>query len=179
MQRMVLRSLVVVVALSACSSKKEEGAGTSAAKQPEGVSNEERDFIVQSGKRELERLQKGLAEGNADKYACAAAMANVDKVEPYDKDTATKIRTLCNHDIPVAILTKGVPVAEEARKNAPDKITLSECTIDVDMAIEELDTANAHDDASRALVARYDKACPINAQARADRAKRNAAKPAK
>lgn len=170
--RMIVHGLVLVLGLTACSSKKEKE------ELPEGVTKEERDFVLRNAKRELDELQKGLADGTADKYACAGAMAIAESAERFDKDTGTKIRTLCNHDIPLATLTKGVPAAEEARKNAPDKITLSECSVDLDMAIEALDSSNTHDDASRTLVARYEKACPLNAQVRADRAKRKAAEPA-
>ncbi len=40
------------------------------------------------------------------------------------------------------------------------------------MAVEGMDAANAHDDALKALVARLDKACPMHAKTRAERAKR-------
>lgn len=171
---MLVRSVALAVAVSACSSTKEEGAPTATAAKATKAAAREADLYVRQGKRDVEELTKGIADGTADRFACAAAMANVDLVELHDKDTATKIRALCRRDVPFAILARLVPLAEKAREGAPDTLSLAECTVSLDMAIEELDRAGTHDDASRALVARADAACLVDARARAGRAARKA-----
>jgi hypothetical protein len=178
MSTMRLPLILLTFSLSACAAKREEATPSGdkpapAAKAAAG-SDQLRDLYVKAGQRELKQLTEQLAAGTANKFACAAATASLDKIEPYDKDTVVEIRRLCDHDIPLAILAKGVPTAEAARGAKPDAITLSACTIDLMMAVEAIDAANAHDDASRALVERLDKACPLQAKTRADRAQRTA-----
>jgi hypothetical protein len=180
---MRLRTCVAsaVLLLAACNDDKRATGG----KQPEPAAptpaaDEQRaldEMIVKRGREDLQKLEGKLAAKTVGLNDCVV-IVYLDELDRVDAPLATRLRQLCAYDVPVALLENGVPAAEAARKAQPDAISLKECDVSVGLAIEDLEKRGKVDDKARALISRFDAACPLVAKARADRALRKSVAPA-
>jgi hypothetical protein len=161
---MKMTSVFVALALFACSKAKEQ--------DPDEVAKGQ--VVVEQAKGDLKKLTDKLANGTVSLMDCVVTVY-LDDLAKVDADLAGKLRRLCTRDVQVFLLERQVPKAEADRAAKPDAITLEGCDSDVGLAIDQLDEYGTNDEKSRALIARYDAACPLIAKARASRRARKAA----
>lgn len=76
-------------------------------------------------------------------------------------DLVAEIKQVCDHDLHVALMKRGVEEAEAARKTAPDSTLLRECyNGSLSMAVQRLDDAKRFDAPAEALLGRFKVVCP-------------------
>jgi hypothetical protein len=118
--------------------------------------------VAKIAREDLPPLEAALASKSPhDGINKCATMANIDTLAKADKPLADKYTKLCTHDLWTAQLKVSVEAAEAehaAKPNDPMRETCFDAYLA--MANDELATAKQHDDATRALLARYVKVCP-------------------
>jgi hypothetical protein len=186
---MQLRTYVAFAALilAACKDDKPSGAagdtpgagapGAAASRKP--PPDEQRaldDMISRRAREDKQKLADKLASKSARLSDCVV-IVYLEDLERIDPALAKELQRTCRYDVPLAVVEAGVAAAESAREAKPDAITLPECDVHVGLAIEDLEKHGTADDRAKELIARFDKACPLIAKTRADRALRNAATP--
>ena len=154
-----LFSIVLVTGAGACSKKAESG-DKAAAGKPVAV-EPSNDFMAKSAAEDVVKIKAALAAktpGDAS-LPCASAVAAASEI----KDAALKseVTKLCSHDAPLAVLVQAADAAEAARAKQPDEPVLEQCfNAEVATAEEAATTGGGMDEAIKAALARYKKACP-------------------
>jgi hypothetical protein len=162
------RALLAVLLVAACG-KDKDTAKTADPPTAPARDKDIDDLVRRHGTEGIAKVEAALKAGSPRPSDCVV-LASIDDLAAVDPALAQKSKRLCNHDVPMALLEKGVPAAEAARAAKPDAISLPECSdVDVMMGVETLEGEGTLDDPARALVARLDTACPLLAKVRADR----------
>ena len=164
------RAMLAVLLVAAC--------GKDTPKSADPPTKPERDkdideLVRRHGAEGIAKIEAALKAGKPRPSDCVV-LATIDELAVVDPALADKAKRLCDHDVPMALLEKGVPAAEAARAAKPDAISLPECSdVDVMMGVETLEGQGPLDATARPLVARLDTACPLLAKVREDRRARN------
>jgi hypothetical protein len=152
-------ALLALVLVAACGKDKDTAKKADPPSAPERDKDID-DLIRRHGAEGIATVEAALKSGNPRPTDCVV-LASIDELAAVDPALADKAKRLCNHDVPMALLEKGVPAAEAARAAKPDAVSLPACSdVDVMMGVETLEAQGPLDDAARALVARLDTACP-------------------
>ncbi len=120
-------------------------------------------YVADGAKEGVAKIKAAIAAGTPDDafFSCAHT-ANLDvlqKSKPHQA-LAAELQQLCDSDLPLAVITKGVEKAEAARKAKPDEKVLSECYQgEMATALEQMRKAKTEAKAKDAL-ARFTVACP-------------------
>jgi hypothetical protein len=179
---MRLRTCVAsaVLLLAACNDDKRATGGKQPAERTPAADEQRAldEMIVKRAKDDLKNLEDKLVAKTVGLNDCVV-IVYLDELDRVDAPLATRLRQMCAYEVPVALLENGVPAAEAARKAQPEAITLKECDVSVGLAVEDLEKRGKVDDRARALISRFDAACPLVAKARADRALRESVAPSK
>jgi DNA primase len=150
------RDLALVIAallLASCGKAKppdEDNAGT--------------DFVAEIAQKDLPLVKAGIAAGKPGDviFKCAgmSGVADLRKVERYQA-LAKDLTETCEHDLPLARMKVATEKAEAARKAKPDEKVLSECfSAELQGGLDDLRSAKREDGVSKALLARFQAACP-------------------
>ena len=150
---------VIVVALSAFACKDKS------AKEAE-ADDPALSFVADGAKEGVAKIKAAIAAGTpGDAFFSCAHTANIDtlKASKPHQALAAELQQLCDSDLPLAVITKGVEKAETARKAKPDEKVLSECYQgEMATALEQMRKAKTDGKAKDAL-ARFAVACPEQA----------------
>jgi hypothetical protein len=124
-------------------------------------------FVADGATEGVAKIKAAIAAGTPDKafFSCAHT-ANIDtlKASKPHQALAAELQQLCDTDLPLAIITKGVEKAEAARKAKPDEKVLSECFQgEMSTAYEQMKTAKT-DAKAKDVLARFAVACPDQAK---------------
>jgi hypothetical protein len=123
-------------------------------------------FFLKSVQDDLAAVKAAVAKGESPGFKCAGASSYADKLKTKknaEAEAAVKELTqVCGFDAPLAALEKATKAAEDARKAKPTDNPLSECySADQSTSLDELKKAGHEgDDKVKALVARWNAACP-------------------
>ncbi len=124
-------------------------------------------FVAEGATEGIAKIKAAIAAGTPDKafFSCAHT-ANIETLrasEPHQA-LAAELTRLCETDLPLAIITKGVEKAEAARDAKPDERVLSECFQgEMSAALEQMKEAKTEAKAKDVL-ARFAVACPDRAK---------------
>lgn len=120
-------------------------------------------FVAKGTTEAIAKIKAAIAAGTPDDaYFSCAQTANVDtlKASKPHQALAAEITQLCETDLPLAIITKGVEKAEAARKAKPDEKVLSECYQgEMSTALDQMRKAKT-DAKAKDVLARFAVACP-------------------
>ncbi|MFN0247736.1 MAG: hypothetical protein ACKV2T_12690 [Kofleriaceae bacterium] len=123
-------------------------------------------FVADGAKEGVEKIKAAIAAGKpGDAIFKCAHTANIDTLKNSKPHAAlaAELEQLCNVDLPLAMITKGVEEAETARKAKPDDKVLSECfNAYMSTAYDEMKKAKTEAKAKDAL-ARFAVVCPEQA----------------
>lgn len=123
-------------------------------------------FVADGATEGVAKIKAAIAAGTPDKafFSCAHT-ANIETLrasKPHQA-LAAELTQLCDADLPLAIITKGVEKAEAARKAKPDEKVLSECYQgEMSTALDQMKKAKT-DDKAKDVLARFAVACPEQA----------------
>jgi hypothetical protein len=148
------RLVLALVLLAACDQAKE-----AAKKADHGLDSMQLDEV----KASVTSVKANLAAGKDSLSDCAVGLRMSEDVgdSAEAKALVAELRTLCNHDVPLASATRAVVEAEQARAARPAENPLSECySAAWDTAVDKLDRDSKADAPWTALKERWAKACP-------------------
>jgi hypothetical protein len=120
-------------------------------------------YVADGAKEGVAKIKAAIAAGTPDDafFSCAHT-ANIDtlKASKPHQALAAELQQLCDSDLPLAVITKGVEKAEAARKAKPDEKVLSECYQgEMATALEQMRKAKT-DAKAKDVLARFTVACP-------------------
>ena len=120
-------------------------------------------FVAKGAAEGVAKIKAAIAAGTPDAaYFSCAHTANVDtlKASKAHQALAAELVQLCDSDLPLATITKGVEKAEAARKAKPDEKVLSECFQgEMSTALDHMRKAKT-DAKAKDVLARFAVACP-------------------
>lgn len=147
-------SMALMAGFVACSKK--DSSATVAAEKPVAA---ETDFMAKSAAEDVVKIKAALAAKTPSDASlpCASAVAAAKEIK--DAALKTEVTKLCTHDAPLAVLVQAADAAEAARAKQPDEPVLEQC-FNAEVATAEEAAAAGMDDAIKAALARYKKACP-------------------
>jgi len=151
-----MRKLLIVVALLTVGCK--DKSAKEAEEEDPALS-----FVARGATEGVAKIKAAIAAGTPDDamFSCAHT-ANIDtlKASKPHQALAAELEQLCNSDLPLAMIKKGVDEAEAARKAKPDEKVLSECyNAYVTTSLDEMKKAKTEAKA-KDLLARFAVACP-------------------
>jgi hypothetical protein len=157
MTRTLASAFAFAALLTAAACSKDAPSGAASAEESDPADG----LVIKSINEDLATAATEVksADPGKAKYTCAA----IEGMATQTKNGAVlaKVKQVCGHDVPLAMLKAATEAAEQARAKKPSETVLSECfTADVDMAKESLTKAGAIDAAAKALLTRFAKACP-------------------
>lgn len=124
-------------------------------------------YVADGAKEGVAKIKAAIAAGTPDAafFSCAHT-ANIDllRASKPHQSLAAELVQLCESDLPLAVIAKGVEKAEAARKAKPDEKVLSECYQgEMTTALDQMKKAKTEGKAKDAL-ARFAVACPEQAE---------------
>lgn len=150
------KHLVIALALFAFGCK--DKSAKEAEEEDPGLS-----FVARGTKEGVDKIKAAIAAGTPDDaFLSCAHTANIDMLKnskPHQA-LAAELQQLCDTDLPLAMITKGMEKAEAARKAKPDEKVLSECYQgQMQTALDQMKEAKTEAKAKDVL-ARFAVACP-------------------
>jgi len=158
MLRRVTVSLVLVVAALAVTTSGCDDGKAKAKEIGQKVDQALDKLDTAEAQKYFDDAKAALAKGLDASEACSWVRSR-----PADQHSAAVdgLRTLCNHDVPLARATRAVTLAEAARAEVPAAPTLTECSSDTwPAARQQLERDYPTDPALADLKARWAKVCP-------------------
>ncbi len=146
--------IVVALLLVACSEETKQKVKDKADKVDKALDESDQSDFAER----ITEIRAAMTAGQSTTAKCAGALS---LAEGDTSANANEIRTLCEHDVPLASATRAVEAAEKARAAAKPGDVVSECFEAAwETANDKLSAKHPTDPAFVALKDRWAKACP-------------------